>query len=302
MLLFVLRERRRRRRVAIDFDPSLLEKGPPPEPIGLTALRNSPSPTFREKELSPGFVKDPLYTTEKFLSPTNSSYLNRASMASWAQATPEDQKIASSRGDGGYSSHETSDRLSLNSLDIECILNMAAVQSSRSSRHADPTPLGPVLPSRAHSPPPSRPRLLIPRPYPARGHLRDPSDVPLGPASMALSAFSSDPFVDTSAPTSAPAELARASPLYRQMSTDSSIRPPPATAETERARSLHRQMSTDSSIRPPPSAIIGLPSSPRSGPRFSRDRVSGTEQDQSPIRASNRSTKDSMGDWYGIAR
>jgi hypothetical protein len=263
MILFIIRERRRRRPESIDFNPSLLEKAPSPSPGN---DRRSPSPLDNEKygSFGNGFVRDPPYTAEKFLSPTTSLY-PRTSMASWAQATPEDQRFPAARA------KETDDRLSLNSLDIEGILNMAAVQSSRSSRQTvEPLPFAPLLDSPTYDAS-SRTHLAVPRPYPARGHLRDPSDVPVDPSSIAFSSASINPFADNT-------EMG--SPVARPLD--------------------QRQRSLDSVIRPPPGAVIGLPSSPRNGPRFSRERVSGMET--FAAKPNNRSTKDSMGDWYGVAR
>ncbi|KAF5382626.1 hypothetical protein D9615_003014 [Tricholomella constricta] len=269
MVLFVIRERRRRDTNQIQFNPSLLEKGRSSNPP-----RSPPpsSPTMVEKDSSPGFVKDPPYTAEKFLSPTTAFY-PRESMASWTQSTPEDQRFPNTRGNDAYNTRDASDRLSLHSLDIEGILNLATVQSNRSSRlTAEPAPLGPALQSL--EPIVHGPQLTIPgQLYPSRGHLRDPSDVPFGATSMA-SAISLtsvvDPFADN------------------------------ATKQRGSARTPYRQSSLDSPIRPPPSAVIGLPSSPRHGPRFSRER--GLDTSEIGQKSSNRSTKDSKGDYYGFAR
>ncbi|KAF8073874.1 hypothetical protein FPV67DRAFT_1666622 [Lyophyllum atratum] len=274
MLFFVLRERRRKQQESIHSNPSILEQGPSPN---LTGPRRSPvpsSPTISEKDTSPGFVKDPPYTADKFLSPTSAFY-PRQSMASWAQPTPEDQRVPSRAPSNLYSIRD--DHLSLNSLDIEGILNLATVQSNRSSRQtAEPAPLGPTLHFLEPRPLVSGPRLEVSGPYPSRGHLRDPSDIPVGPTSMA-SALSLrsvvDPFADN------------------------------VTKRPGSPRKSYRQTSLDSPIRPLPSAVIGLPSSPRNGQRINRSRGSDvSEMAQAALRSSNRSTKDSMGDYYGIAR
>ncbi|KAF9468623.1 hypothetical protein BDZ94DRAFT_1317790 [Collybia nuda] len=273
MILFVLRERRRRRSEKIKFNPALLEKGRSSTPEN---NRRSPSP-INEKGVSydNGFVRDPPYTAEKFLSPTTSFY-PRASMASWAQSVPEDQRfpIVRSPVSSTPGNPRPDDRLSLSSLDIEGILNMAAVQSSRSSGQTlEPTPFPPLIDSPTYDLS-SGTHLAVPRPYPARGHLREPSDVPVGPNSIAFSSTSENPFADKS-------EMGDfiARPIDR------------------------RQDSLDSGLRLPPGALIGLPSSPRNGLRSSRERVSGDEgMEAFGTRSSNRSTKDSMGDWYGIAR
>ncbi|GLB38239.1 hypothetical protein LshimejAT787_0501040 [Lyophyllum shimeji] len=271
MLVFVLRERRRRQRENVEFNPTLIEKGLPPSP---PLSRHSPSPrsaTINEKNLSPGFVKDPPYTAEKFLSPTTAYYPRQSgqSMASWAQPTPEDQRSPRRTGSDAYKIQE--DRLSLNSLDIEGILNLAALQSSRSSRQgAEPAPLGPAL--GPVEPAAQSPRLEVPTRFPARRH---PSDVPVGPASFASALTLSsvvDPFTDN------------------------------GTNQPGSARGPYRQPSVDS-LRPPPGAVIGLPLSPRNGQRLMRQRGSDLiGRGQDALRSSNRSTKDSMGDYYLIAR
>lgn len=272
MLFFVLRERRRRQRENIEFNPSLLEKGLPPNPPDSRRSPSPISPVVSEKKLSPGFVKDPPYTAEKFLSPTT-AYYPRASMASWAQPTPEDQRFSGRTGGDAYSTQ--GDRLSLNSLDIEGILNLATMHSNRSSKQgAEPAPLGPALRSAELAA--YGPRLEVPKRYPIRGHLRDPSDIPIGPTPMS-SAISLNSIIDPFA---------------------DNVNKQPGSVRTP-----YRQASVDSLIRPPPGAVIGLPSSPRHGQRPTRQRSSDiSEMGQAALRSSNRSTKDSMGDYYGIAR
>jgi len=229
MLFFVLRERWRRQCENIEFNPSLLEKGRTPNPPDSRPSPPPISPVVHEKDLSPGFVKDPPYTAEKFLSPTTPHY-PRESMASWAQPTPEDQRFPRRIGGDAYSAQD--DRLSPNSLDIEGILNLATIQSNRSSKQGtEPVPLGPTLRS---------PRLQVPKRYPTRGHLRDPSDVPIGPTSIASAISLSsviDPFADD------------------------------VDKQPRSVRTPYRQASIDSPIRPPPGAVVGLLSSPRHGQR-----------------------------------
>lgn len=265
MVLFVLRERRRKRSKNIGFDPAFPEKRHSGDERGLP-------PPLKEKGIlnDNGFVKDPPYTTDNF-SFTTPLY-PRNSMASWAQATPEDQRFPAIQGPlPSPFRPKPDDLLSLNSLDIEGILNMAAVKSARSSRTIEPLPHLAVSPTYA---PPSGTQSTVPRPFPARGYRREPSDVPVGPDSVAFSSISNEtnPFTDNN------------------------------TARESITHSPNRQRSVDATIRPPPEALIGLPSSPRNGLRSSRDRMGSEGIGGFEARPSNRSTKDSMGDWYGIPR
>lgn len=265
MVLFILRDRRRKRSENIGFDPASLEKQ--------NSGDNRGPPPVKEKGISDdnGFVRDPPYTTDKFRSSTTPLY-PRASMASWAQATPEDQRFPATQGPlPSPFRPKPDDLLSLNSLDIEGILNMAAVKSARSSRTIEPLPYLAASPTYA---PPSGAHLTVPRPYPARGHRREPSDVPVGPNSVAFSSISNatNPFSDNNG------------------------------ARESMPRAPNRQGSVDVTMRPPPGALIGLPSSPRNGSRSSRDRMGSEGMGGFGAKPSNRSTKDSMGDWYGITR
>lgn len=261
LLIFVLRERRRRQKAKKEQNPSLIEKGRPtspfnpqttpfaedrrtPGPTAYTNPRGSPphiSPTVREMDASSGYVRDPPYTAEKFLSPTTAFY-PRQSMASWGQPTPEDQRFPPRSSDDAFP--RDVDTLSINSLDIEGILNM--VHSNRSSAQtAEPMPLGPTLRSPTH--------LMVPGSYSSR-HLRNPSDVPVDPTSMASALTLSsviDPFADGAVKE-------------------------PSHVQTRNPRS-------GPSIKAPPSAA-DLPTSPI---------------DPYGSRSSNRSTKGSMGDYYG---
>lgn len=264
MLLFFLRERRRaKQRENIEFNSSLLEKARPSGPQG---SRHSPSPihpTFNEKSFSPSFVKDPPYTAEKSLS-SSTAYYSRQSMVSWARHTPEDQRYSGRTGGDAYSARVVDDRLSLNSLDIEGMLNLAAVQSNRSSKQtAESAPLGPTIDS--FEPFASR----APGPYPSRGHLRAPSDIPIGPTSLASALSLSsvvDPFADN------------------------------ATHQPGSARAPYPKASLDYPIRPPPGAVVGLPLLPS---RFIRQKSSDVRDMRwAAAHSSNRSTKDSTEDYY----
>lgn len=244
MLFFILRERRRRHRVNITFDPNLLEKSGDDR----SRLTRTSQPMGQSYAESPR--ANPPYTSDKFLSPTTSFY-PRTSGSNWSEIAPADSSRPGDRGlhpasaygkQGGSESH-----MSLSSLDIEGILNLAAVQSSRSS-HQDPATVGP---SGVTVPQPT-PQTVVTRPYPARGHLRDPSDVPMGPTSMATSNFSVNPFSDDNVVALSPN---RYSPT--------SI--PVAVSTVQYQEPV---------IRSPAAVMVGIPPSPR-GPR--RQRSTGLD-------------------------
>ncbi|KAG5646527.1 hypothetical protein DXG03_003294 [Asterophora parasitica] len=262
----LMSKRRRKRQLRIQFSSSLLETGNP-SISPRSPFPDSPTVQNDATDAPPGFVKDPPYTSDKFLSPTAAYYPTRESMASWAQPTPEDQRFPRRlrMANDAYSPRDPDDRHTLHSLDIEGILNLAAIQSDRSSGQTTvPAPVG------TPSPGPSSAQLDNPDPsFPARGHLRDASEIPFAPGTSMASALTLssvvDPFTDNA---------------------------------TKQPGSAH---SPYSPIRAPHSAVVGLPTSPRHGPRFSRDRnsdISGIDQQK----ASYRSTKGSMGDYYGFAR
>ncbi|KAF8645118.1 hypothetical protein AX16_007947 [Volvariella volvacea WC 439] len=195
MLIYIIRERRRRP-VKIEFNPSMLEKAQPPP--------SSPSQLQQDARYSPrsdgveSFIQDPPYTHPSYVSAANAN-IKSPSESTWSQVLPptEENHVLHPQPDMQLSSSYQA-RMSINSLDIESILNMAAVHSNRASGN-DPTPLGPTLPTATLSPnnlssSPPKARTLN-RPFPTRKHFRDPSDVPHGPNSM-LSSLSNNPFSD----------------------------------------------------------------------------------------------------------
>ncbi|KAJ6621817.1 hypothetical protein B0H10DRAFT_2214872 [Mycena sp. CBHHK59/15] len=144
MLLFVLRERRRRRRAAdMSFDPALLNKKWPPDEKRRD-IEEPPPFTAPPPFSAGGYVRDPIYTDEKYADSYRTSVMSdsRTSIASWNQFVPEDQRSQIGRGApkerrvSGDSS-----RLSMNTLDIQNILQMATVHRDRSSvGHDTPAP------------------------------------------------------------------------------------------------------------------------------------------------------------------
>ncbi|PPR02858.1 hypothetical protein CVT24_002336 [Panaeolus cyanescens] len=192
MTLFVLRDRRKRRRDALVFNPSQMEKA---SSFDITSSPDDEKPqkVASQTSLSPlkGFVSNPIYTTTSFLTPTKRE--TKGSLASWAQAIPEDQKYPSSPA-SGYTvpSHpaihppRSPDAVSMESLDIEGMLNMATLQSEGSSRNNSGIPTFGTITS---STPVTVPGPSL-HPPPRTRHLRDPSDVPADYASE----FSINPF------------------------------------------------------------------------------------------------------------
>ncbi|TFK40770.1 hypothetical protein BDQ12DRAFT_721387 [Crucibulum laeve] len=274
MIIYVLRERRKKQVAIIKVDNATLEKGP-----DFQKKPRSPPPTIPMPTYPEGTVKNPLYTNGSFLSPARSNYL-RSSLASWSQVVPDDQRHPASQV-GTPTSPEPrsnnvarrSDRLSLNSLDIEGMLNMATVQTERSSRQVtEPLPFSPAFNNSQLLVPE---RMAVPRPYPARRHLRDPSDVPADPTSIALSGYSMNPFGDD--------KVAVDSPTIRLF---------PHSPVTPNDRSLPTPTR-------PPAVRVGLPSSPSQGLRYSGSRLSG---DTAAMWSPTRSSRMSAGDYYGIAR
>lgn len=262
MIIFIVRERRRRQRIGVNSDPTLLEKGRSDTPQLIV-------PSVGQA-LSEGFVRDPPYTFEAFLSPTTSVY-PRTSRSSWSQVIHEDhlhnlgrQGVDSvdRRGSEGQSTGD----LTLNSLDIEGILNMAATHSDRNSRATmEPTPIVSASPQNL-----SVPQAIMT--FPSRGHLRDPSDIPVGPTSMTFSSYSINPFSDDN--------------VTNQMSEV--IDAPRSSVQ----------------VRPPSVAIIGLPSS-RNSTRLSRERSLQNEGIGAALpvtRASRKNSREISGEWHGTAQ
>jgi len=186
MVIFLVRERRRRRRnqSANDRRPSLLEKG-------LKNVQNYTAmpETLESPQVAPN-TSNPPYT---LFSPQHSSNL-RNSLASWSQFVPSDQvHPGSDRTPEKQNYSHSLDRLSISSLDIEGMLDLAVAQSQQvSEKHLDSpssynTGVETVI---------ARPQGAIARPFLSRRHLRDPSDVPLDPTSFTLSGYSLNPFSD----------------------------------------------------------------------------------------------------------
>lgn len=198
MIIFVIRDRRRRRKNQLDVETSQWEKSIMEEEKSQQVSNsrgNSPGPG--------GTVANPIYAVNSsFLSPTNSKF-QRGSMSSWVQVVSEDHKVAASTQVGSpqssssrilVQSPRSENRVSLQSLDIEGMLNMATLQSENNPSRKNST--GTVQPLATLSPSPS---LAIPVPtYLAPDsttfHRRDPSDVPAGPVSMTFSGYSVNPF------------------------------------------------------------------------------------------------------------
>lgn len=211
--------------------------------MGPTELANQAEKGTSPPEKNPlnGAVSNPLYTSQNFLSPKKRSL--RASLASWAQVVPEDQWYSSNQGSPVSQKPRSNDRLSLNSLDIEGMLNMATDHFQRNSKQVDPSPFSPN-----HSPSAAPLRIpFVPRPLLARTHFRDPSDVPADPTSMTFSSYSMNPFNDK--------EMVPQSPLAQDSAQNSLA------------------LSPSPNIRRPAGVVTGLPSSPRNGRRASPYRI-----------------------------
>lgn len=197
MIIFIVRDRRRRRRMAADVETSQWEKNILEEEKTQqisSSERNSPVPG--------GMVANPIYAVNSsFLSPTNSKF-QRGSMSSWVQVVSEDRKVQASTQAGSpqsssrilVQSPRSENRVSLESLDIEGMLNMATLQSENNPSRKNSAGTVQLL---ANLPP--SPSLAVPVPaYLAAEstgyHRRDPSDVPAGPVSMTFSGYSVNPF------------------------------------------------------------------------------------------------------------
>lgn len=169
MIIFILRERKRRHRKSIDFDPSRLTRMAKDERI-------LHPPSFTDRS---GVISNPIYTRDDFLSPTKPTH-PRGSLASWSQDVPEDQRLSakdnppSNRDEG---ERQLGERASLRSLDIEGLLNLATYQSDNPIRQVSGlVPLEPAF-NISHR------------------HLGVPSDVPMDlTASRDFSSFSDNPF------------------------------------------------------------------------------------------------------------
>ncbi|KAJ7816953.1 hypothetical protein B0H14DRAFT_3877673 [Mycena olivaceomarginata] len=136
LLIYVLRARRRNRRASgMNFDPALLnQKWPPDLEERKIELYQSP-PTTAPSTLTPsfgqGFVRDPIYTNEKYASSIVSDDA-RTSIGSWNQFVPDDQQ-QSRREPHARTQSVSSSRLSMGTVEIQDILQMATVHRTRSS-------------------------------------------------------------------------------------------------------------------------------------------------------------------------
>ncbi|KAF7364997.1 hypothetical protein MVEN_00370700 [Mycena venus] len=139
LLIYIVRTRRRNRRVShMNFDPSLLNQKWPPDleerkvelyqSPALTAP-SAPTPSFSAQ----GFVRDPIYTNEKYASSIISDDA-RTSIASWNQFIPEDQRNRSGTRARGQS--VSSSRLSMGTVEAQDILQMATVHRTHYSGSA----------------------------------------------------------------------------------------------------------------------------------------------------------------------
>ncbi|KAG6813576.1 hypothetical protein H0H92_009620 [Tricholoma furcatifolium] len=289
MVVFLLRERRRKRQADPEANPSLTDKDQP-SPSGLEEKRTSPTPiptfmphpgptpTPTPSGYSPHILNGPIYTA------TGDGL--RESMSSWSQPIPNDQRLSGRITSATYSIR--GGELSFESLDIEAMLNMAAVASSRSSSQSDePVPYGSPL-YIEHSPSPQLTQMS------SRQHIRESADVPHGPESMAsaLSLTSVvDPFADDAMkrhgqiglpPSRKNSATSVALPPSRK-SSDPSVRWPPSRKNSDDSVVLPaRKNSATSTISSSanssnqalgvPRAIIGLSSSSRHGLPLARKR------------------------------
>ncbi|KAF8903174.1 hypothetical protein CPB84DRAFT_1824076 [Gymnopilus junonius] len=123
VVIFVVRERRKRRRnQRYNFDSSKIQMPPSNDSLNEKhTSEKSPSIT------SPKAVSNPIYTSDAFVSPTRSTY-QRGSLASTAQIVPGDrtrQTVPTSMPPSQIIVEPPAERGSLDSLDIEGMLNMA---------------------------------------------------------------------------------------------------------------------------------------------------------------------------------
>jgi hypothetical protein len=176
LLAYILRERRRRRRISdMEFDPALLNRKWPPDEKQGGSVPSSAPPHFSAD--ANGYVRDPIYTNENYTSSLMSDA--RTSIGSWNQFIPSDQR---SHQDQRASTASSSSRISLNTVDVQNILQMATV-------HRDPTSDAPVS-EREVQPPStagtSTTRFEVAKPAVARlvSMRRRTSDPPDMPAAM----------------------------------------------------------------------------------------------------------------------
>ncbi|KAJ6525235.1 hypothetical protein DFH09DRAFT_1095710 [Mycena vulgaris] len=134
LLLYYLRERRRRKRISdMDFDPTLLNRRwSPDEKTGTNPFAGYLSAAPPPPPSADGYVHDPIYTNEKYAATIMSDA--RTSIGSWNQFVPADQR---SPGTPQRPSSAVPSRLSMNTVDIQDILQMATVHRDRASGAPD---------------------------------------------------------------------------------------------------------------------------------------------------------------------
>jgi len=155
LLLYVLRTRRRRQRVkGMEFDPALLNRRWPPDEKKVNLYDSPPSfiaPSFTAPALFSGddYVRDPIYTDEKYSSSIMSDA--RTSIGSWNQFVPDDQRSPRTRSWNQFAPDDQTSqrtqsvispqrptssisRTSMDTVDVQNILQMATVHRDRSSR------------------------------------------------------------------------------------------------------------------------------------------------------------------------
>ncbi|KAJ6508491.1 hypothetical protein C8R45DRAFT_1208154 [Mycena sanguinolenta] len=135
LLIYMLLARRRNRHVDhMDFDPALLNQKWPPdlEEKKIEAYQASPltAPSFSTPVFTPqGFVRDPIYTKEKYAASIVSD--GGSSISSWNQFVPKDQR-------GLRTQSISSSRLSMGTVEIQDILQIATVHRTPSTSTAGP--------------------------------------------------------------------------------------------------------------------------------------------------------------------
>ncbi len=202
MVIFVVMDRRRRRQIiSSGFEPSAMDKSMDMEKGG--SIARAP-PQSRQGHTNSGVVANPIYTTDSFLSLGKPNEVQDA-LAYRPQRVREDQRysIPVSASSPVLSSRivvvsppasDRPERQSLESLDIEGMLNMAMLQSENSSasrKNSYASVLGPVVRVPLETTPPA----TFLRSETSRRQLRSvPSDVSPDPTSMAFSGYSVNPF------------------------------------------------------------------------------------------------------------
>lgn len=202
MVIFAVMDRRRRRKIIRSgFEPSAMDKTMDIEKR--SDITRVP-PQRPQRSTDSGVVANPIYTTDSFLS-LGKPKEGRNAMAYRPQRVPEDQRYSNPASTSSPtlssrivvvspSASDRPERQSLESLDIEGMLNMAMLQSENSSasrKNSGASILGPIMRAPLETSPP--PMFL--RSETSRRQLRSvPSDVSPDPASMAFSGYSVNPF------------------------------------------------------------------------------------------------------------